>query len=108
MNPLQPHTARAHKALTHELFALERRGEFDQALNALRGIWEDTTEMPFVEGLDGRMSAEIYLRCGALIGFLGHIRQIPTSQERSKNLLTQARSVFLEIYDNEKIAECEN
>ena len=108
MNPLQPHTARAHKALTHELFALERRGEFDQALNALRGIWEDTTEMPFIEGLDGRMSAEIYLRCGALIGFLGHIRQIPTSQERSKNLLTHARSVFLEIYDNEKIAECEN
>ena len=108
MNPRRPHIARAHKALTRELFALERTGDFDQALSALRGVWDDTTEMPAVDGFDRRSSAEIYLRCGALIGFLGHIRQIPTSQERSKNLLTQARSVFLEIYDNEKIAECEN
>src|SRR4030095_11314219 len=105
MNPRRPHIARAHKALTRELFALERTGEFDQALSALKGIWDDTTEMPAVEGFDRRVSAEIYLRCGPLIGFLGHIRQIPTSQERSKNLLTQARSVFLEIYDTDKIAE---
>ncbi|HKP70226.1 MAG TPA: tetratricopeptide repeat protein [Pyrinomonadaceae bacterium] len=108
MNPLQPHIARAHKALTRELFVLERTGEFDRAFSALRGIWEDTTETPLVDGLDRRTSAEMFLRCGALIGFLGHIRQIPTSQERSKNLLTRARSIFLEIYDNEKIAECEN
>ena len=108
MNPRQPHTARAHKALTRELIACERSGEFDQALNALKGIWDDTTEMPSTEGMDRRMSAEIYLRCGAILGFLGHIRQIPTSQERSKNLLTHARSLFLEIYDNDKIAECEN
>lgn len=108
MNPRQPHTARAHKALTRELFSLERSGEFDQALNSLRGVWDDTTALPTVEGLEPRMAAEIYLRCGALLGFLGHIRQIPTSQDRSKNLLTQARSAFLEIYDNEKLAECEN
>ena len=108
MNPLQPHIARAHKALTRELLSLERSGEFDQALTVLKGIWDDTTAQPVVDGLDQRGSAEVYLRCGALLGFLGHIRQIPTSQERSKNLLTQAHSLFLEIYDIEKIAECEN
>ena len=48
------------------------------------------------------------MRCGALIGFLGHNKQIPNSQETSKNLLTEARNRFLEIYDVEKIAECEN
>ena len=103
-----PQTTRAQRAFLRELFTLERSGEFDLALNELKGIWDDTTEMPTVTGLDSRTSAEIHLRCGALLGFIGHIRQIPTSQERSKNLLTHARSLFLEIYDNEKIAECEN
>lgn len=108
MIPQVPHTARAQRALLREVFALERSGEFDQALTELKGVWDDTTEMPNVVGLDTRISAELILRCGALLGFLGHIRQIPTSQERSKNLLTHARSSFLEIYDNQKIAECEN
>ncbi len=108
MNPRYPHIARAHQALTRELVSLERSGEFDQALQALKGIWDDTMAEPTVDGLDQRSSAEIYLRCGSLMGFLGHSRQIPTSQERSKNLLTKARSLFLEIYDSEKIAECEN
>lgn len=108
MNPLRPQTTRAHDRLLRELFLLERSGEFDEALLSLRGIWEDTTELPNVEGLEMRLAAETYLRCGALMGFLGHIRQIPTGQEKSKNLLTKARSYFLEIYDPEKIAECEN
>ena len=41
-------------------------------------------------------------------GFLGHSRQIPDSQEKSKNLLTEAHNRFLDIYDIEKLAECEN
>ncbi len=108
MNPLRPQPTRAHQALLRELFVLERNGEFDEALQALRGIWENTTEEPNVEGLDARLTAETYLRCGALMGFLGHIRQIPTGQEKSKNLLTKARALFLDIYDPEKMAECEN
>ena len=109
MKPHRPHTSsRADYKLLRQVFGLERSGQFDQALQELRGLWEDTTEQPDVRDLDTRTTAETYLRCGALIGFLGHIRQIPTAQERSKNLLTQARSLFLQIYDPEKIAECEN
>ncbi|MEO8042102.1 MAG: hypothetical protein ABI646_05795 [Acidobacteriota bacterium] len=74
----------------------------------LRGIWDDTAVEPNVEEMEPRMAADIYLRCGALIGFLGHSRQIPSAQERSKNLLTKARSIFLELYEPEKLAECEN
>lgn len=108
MKPFRPQTARSHADLLRELIGLERTGQFDQALHELRGIWENTTEQPNVDNLDIRSTAETYLRCGALIGFLGHFRQIPTAQERSKNLLTDARSLYLEIYDPEKIAECEN
>ncbi len=108
MNPRHPQTARAHSELVHELFALERSGLFEQAMTELRGVWDDTTVEPNVEDLDARMAAEMYLRCGALIGFLGHSRQIPSAQERSKNLLTKARSIFLELYQPEKLSECEN
>ncbi|MEP6703795.1 MAG: hypothetical protein ABJB34_03220 [Acidobacteriota bacterium] len=108
MNPLHPQTARAHSELLRELIGLERSGQFDLALQELRGVWDNTTEQPNVENLDASLTAETYLRCGALIGFLGHVRQIPTAQERSKNLLTEARSIFFEIYDPEKLAECEN
>ena len=107
MNPLHPRPTRA-QALLNELFALERTGMFEQALRELENIWEDTTQAPNVDGLDARSAADVYLRCGALIGFLGHARQIPTAQERSKNLLTEARTLFLEIYQPQKIAECEN
>jgi tetratricopeptide (TPR) repeat protein len=109
MKPGHPHTSRrAHSELLREIFVLERSGKFDRALQELRGVWDDTTENPQVRDLDPRMTAETYLRCGALIGFLGHCRQIPTAQERSKNLLTEARCLFLEICDPTKIAECEN
>jgi tetratricopeptide (TPR) repeat protein len=93
---------------TGNLFKLERRGRYEEALAELRHIWEDINSFPEVEDFAPRPAADIILRCGALIGFLGHIKQIPNSQERSKNLLTEARSRFFDIYDVEKIAECEN
>lgn len=93
---------------TGNLFKLERCGRYEEALAELRHIWEDTNAFPDVEDYAPRPAAEIILRCGALIGFIGHNKQIPDSQEKSKNLLTEARNRFLNIYDVEKIAECEN
>ena len=94
--------------LTGNLFKLERSGKYEEALADLRHIWEDTNSFPVVDEFAPRMAAEVILRCGALIGFLGHNKQIPNSQEKSKNLLTEARRRFLDIYDVEKIIECEN
>lgn len=93
---------------TGNLFRLERCGRYEEALAELRHIWEDYNFSPDITAFAPREAAEILLRCGALIGFLGHNKQIPKSQEKSKNLLTEARSRFFEIYDVEKIAECEN
>ena len=108
MTSLSPQTERAHSELLRELFALERSGQFEQAMAELRGVWDDMALEPNVEGVDTGLAAEIYLRCGALIGFLGHSRQMPSAQERSKNLLTKARTIFLDAYRPEKLAECEN
>ena len=93
---------------TGNLFKLERCGKYEEALADLRHIWKDTNDFPDVDAFVPRAAAEIILRCGALIGFLGQNKQIPNSQEKSKNLLTEARNRFLDIYDIEKIAECEN
>jgi len=91
-----------------KLFELERCGMYEEALAELKDIWEDTETFPNVENLDVHSAAEIILRCGTLIGFLGHNKQILNAQEKSKNLLSEAHSRFLDIYNVEKIAECEN
>lgn len=91
-----------------KLFELERCGMYEEALAELKCIWEDTETFPNVENLDVHSAAEIILRCGSLIGFHGHNKQIPDAQEISKNLLTEARHRFLDIYNVEKITECEN
>lgn len=93
---------------TGNLFKLERSGKYEEALAELRYIWEDINSFPDLSGFAPRETAEILLRCGALIGFLGHNKQIPNSQETSKNLLTEARNRFFDVYDVKKIAECEN
>ncbi len=90
------------------LLRLERCGKYDDAISLLDGVWLDKEAFPDVDGLGRREAAEILLRCGSIIGFLGYNIQTPNSQEQSKNLLTEAHQRFFEIYDVEKIAECEN
>ncbi len=96
------------KLSAQKLLKLERCGRYEEAMSELKEIWADTSEIPALEGLGKTDAAEMLLRCGSLIGFLGHNKQIPNSQEKSKNLLTEARNRFLDIYDPQKIAECEN
>lgn len=96
------------KVLLQELFLFERRGEYKTALASVRTFWEDTDFMPDVEGFGSIEAAELYLRCGSLIGFEGQNKNIPKTQEKSKNLLTEARYRFIELGNVEKIAECEN
>lgn len=108
MNTLHIHTPQKSAVLIKKLFKLERRGKFEEALAEVRHIWEDKRSSPNVEGFEPRDAAEILLRCGSLFGALGHIRALPGAQEKSRELLEEARSRFLDIYDLEKIAECEN
>lgn len=95
-------------AFTKRLFLLERCGKYEEAIADLTDIWADLTGLPAVEDLEPRTAAEIILRCGSLIGFHGHNKQLPDTQEKSKNLLTEARRRFLDLNEIEKVAECEN
>lgn len=103
-----PQIATRPAVSSKKLVKLERTGRYEDALAMVRHIWPDLSTMPDVANLESRDAAEMLLRCGSLLGFLGHVRRIPNSQERSKNILTEARTRFLDIYDVEKIADCEN
>lgn len=94
--------------LWKRLFQYERCGKYEEGLAETREFWPDTNFLPNFEGLEPRDAAELLLRCGSLFGYLGHKKQLPNAQEKSKNLLTEARNRFLDIYDIEKVAECEN
>jgi tetratricopeptide (TPR) repeat protein len=93
---------------SEKLFKLERCGSYEAALAELESVWTDTESFPNVEDLPPETAAEIILRCGSLIGFHGHNKQIANAQEISKNLLTEARRRFLDFQNVEKTAECEN
>ena len=95
-------------SLFERLLNLERSGRYNEALDELKDIWQDLGDLPNVAGFEPFEAAEIHLRCGSLIGFLGHNAQIPNAQERSKDLLMEAYGRFLSLEATEKIAECEN
>jgi tetratricopeptide (TPR) repeat protein len=106
---ISPHKPLARpRILWKRLFQYERCGKYEEGLAETREFWPDTNFLPNFEGLEARDAAELLLRCGSLFGYLGHKKQLPNAQEKSKNLLTEARNRFLDIYDIEKVAECEN
>ncbi|MBS1797967.1 MAG: tetratricopeptide repeat protein [Acidobacteria bacterium] len=74
----------------------------------LAPFWDEFAQFPNTIGLNDEESADVFLRFGGVIGFLGNTQKIRGSQEISKNLLTQARQRFLTLGRTEKAAEAEN
>jgi tetratricopeptide (TPR) repeat protein len=91
-----------------EVVHAEENGQYEKAFRLLTPFWNDYEQFPNTIGLAGEQSAEVFLRFGGVIGFLGNTQRISNSQEISKNLLTQARRRFISLSIPEKIAECEN
>lgn len=94
-------------ALAKKLFELERCGRYEKALSEAKKIWNDISKLPQVEVFEAKDAAELLLRCGALIGFIGHQNKIPNAQSKSRYLLTKAKQRFSELCEAEKAAECE-
>ena len=94
--------------LIKKLLTLEKSGRYEEAFAELEHLWKDTDKLPDTGDFAPNVAAEIILRCGSLIGFLGLNNQIPSAQEKSKNLLSEARTRFLIENNVEKAAECEN
>lgn len=84
---------------------LEEAGEFEVAEDALRPFWDGVLHRPNTVGLSSQVKAELLLRTGTLTGWLGSARQIPSSQELAKDLISESGSLFEAIGLNEKLAE---
>ncbi|MBC7899619.1 MAG: hypothetical protein H7070_06150, partial [Saprospiraceae bacterium] len=89
------------------LFDLERCGKYGEAVAEISDIWEDTSQPPDVSAFEPADAAEMLLRCGSLIGFYGHNKQIREAQQLSKDLLTDSKYRFIELGISEKAAECD-
>jgi len=86
----------------------ESKGQYEKAFQYLAPFWDGYSQFPSAIGLSDAESAELFLRFGGIVGFLGNSQKISNSQEISKNLLTQARRKFISLANFEKVAECEN
>jgi tetratricopeptide (TPR) repeat protein len=91
-----------------EAQAAESKGQYEKAFQCLAPFWDGYSQFPSAIGLSDAESAEMFMRFGSIVGFLGNSQKITNSQEISKNLLTQARRKFISLANFEKTAECEN
>src|SRR5687767_394573 len=86
---------------------LEYKGEYEQARQALGGLWPGIGERPNIEGLDPSTAAELLLRTGVLTGIIGSKNQIAGAHETAKNLITESLAMFEAIPYPKKIAEAQ-
>ncbi len=85
--------------------ALEELGEFEAARESLNEFWQRIGERPKVDGLDVIEQAEVFLRAGALSGWIGSARQVPGAQEIAKDLISEAARLFDNSDLSERVAE---
>ncbi len=108
MKPLHAQPQIAPVALAGSLLKLERQGRYSDALDRLKKIWPDTSKRPGLAEMGAAETAEMLLRCGSIYGFYGHNKQVAGAQLMAKDLLSEARELFIGLGNLEKTAECEN
>src|SRR5205085_5599788 len=84
---------------------LEEVGNYEAAREAMGDLWQDVGHLPLVDYLDQATAAEVLLRIGVLVGWIGCIKQIEGAQENAKNLISESLSIFEALHNSEKIAE---
>ncbi|MDQ6654036.1 MAG: tetratricopeptide repeat protein, partial [Acidobacteriota bacterium] len=84
---------------------LEEAGEFEEARDAISEFWQRIGDRPRVDGLNAIARAEVFLRAGALSGWIGSARQITGAQEIAKDLISEAGRIFEEADLAERVAE---
>jgi len=84
---------------------LEKAGDYEAAREALAEFWPDRHEPPSVDGLDDPTRAEMLLRVGGMVGWLGSADQTSGGQERAKDLITRSIEIFSALDEPDRIAE---
>lgn len=95
-------------SIINEVFEAELIGDYSRAYQLLSVFWNDFRIRPDIGELPADIRAEIYLRCGSIAGYLGRSKHLSNAQEVSRNLLTEAKEIFIRSGAEAKIAECEN
>lgn len=85
----------------------ENKGEYEEARELLRGLWPEVDQRPEVATLDEGIAAEVLLRAGVLVGFIGSHHQITDAQEKAKNLISESLTIFEARKHPRKIAEAQ-
>ncbi|HEX8352167.1 MAG TPA: hypothetical protein VF611_04695, partial [Pyrinomonadaceae bacterium] len=71
-----------------------QRGQYEDAREALGGLWRGTGLRPDVEGLGASTAAAVLLQVGALSGWLGATRQEGGAQEAAKDLISESVALY--------------
>jgi CheY-like chemotaxis protein len=71
-------------------------------------FWPSFEARPVVAGLSEAIAAEVLLRVGALIGWIGSAKQIEGAQETAKNLISESINIFRSLQNIGKVAEAES
>ena len=86
---------------------LQDAGDYEGARSAMGELWQRIGERPRLEGLDEAARAEVLLRAGALTGWIGSAKQFEGAQDKAKDLITEAMTLFGAVDDAEKLDECQ-
>ncbi len=79
----------------------ENKGEYEEAREMLSGLWSRMDERPRIKGLKPDIAAEVLMRAGVLIGWIG------SDQEQAKDFLSESLTIFESRKYKKKIAEAQ-
>ncbi len=74
--------------------SLIEAGDYEGAREAMGDLWKGGGSRPKLSGLDRLACAEVLMCAGVLTGWIGSAHQTGGSQERAKDLISEARSLF--------------
>ena len=86
---------------------MEEAGNYEAARNVMESVWHRVGERPALDGLNKLTTAEVLLRVGSLSGWIGSARQIESSQEIAKDLISESIALFEELNEVEKRCEAQ-
>jgi tetratricopeptide (TPR) repeat protein len=95
----------AMSRLIEEARKLEVRRDLEGFKQLFSEIWENIDEEPDFSEFSESQQADLLRLTGFFLSYYGKARNLPTYQERSKNLLTKAITLFSQLGKSERVTE---
>lgn len=76
---------------------LEDAGEYEAAARVLGTRWQGVGRRPNLTGLSRSDKAALLARSGALSGWIGSMKLTPGSQDKAKDLISEAATIFKDL-----------